>query len=343
MFNQYSTKYGIPIEGDIMVTGVGTLGICYVVKKSDRFYFKDGNIIWLKKKREVNSRFVEYAFKSDFLKKQIDNSIGATVGTYTIIKAKNTLIPLPPLPTQQCIVAILDEAFDAIAKAKANTEKNLKNAREVFDSYLDNVFANPGDDWEMKRLGEIANICYGYTEKTSFQDVGPKFLRITDIQNNNVNWEIVPFCKIENIELSKYQLSEGDIVFTRTGATTGKSFLIKNPPLAVFASYLIRLRLLDFDRLKPDFLFLFFQSSQYWNIIKVGLSGSTQGGFNATKLSEIKIQLPLLPTQQAIVAKLDELSAETKKLEAIYQKKLDNLEELKKSILQKAFNGELTD
>jgi type I restriction enzyme S subunit len=67
MYNKYAEKYGVPKEDDIMVTGVGTLGICYVVKKNDKFYFKDGNIIWLKKKSDINSRFVEYAFKSETL------------------------------------------------------------------------------------------------------------------------------------------------------------------------------------------------------------------------------------------------------------------------------------
>ncbi len=90
MYKKYSEKYGSPKEGDIMVTGVGTLGICYVVKKNDKFYFKDGNIIWLKTKHDANSRFIEYAFKSIF-RKEIENGGGATVGTYTIIKAKNTV------------------------------------------------------------------------------------------------------------------------------------------------------------------------------------------------------------------------------------------------------------
>jgi type I restriction enzyme S subunit len=147
MFDRYSTKYGIPAAGDIMVTGVGTLGICYVVKKNDRFYFKDGNIIWLKKKTEADSRFVEYAFQSDFLRSQIDDSVGATVGTFTIIKAKNTRIPVPPLREQQRIVGILDEAFDGIATAKANAEKNLQNARALFESHLQSVFTHRGDGW----------------------------------------------------------------------------------------------------------------------------------------------------------------------------------------------------
>lgn len=128
-----------------MVTGVGTLGICYVVKDNDRFYFKDGNIIWLKKKSDANSRFVEYAFQSDFLRKQIDNSVGATVGTFTITKAKNTLIPVPPLHEQRRIVGILDEAFEGIATAKANAEKNLQNARALFESHLQSIFTQRGE------------------------------------------------------------------------------------------------------------------------------------------------------------------------------------------------------
>lgn len=154
MFGEYSEKYGLPKADDIMVTGVGTLGICYVVKSEDRFYFKDGNIIWLKSNGKANSRYVEYAFKSDYLRSQIDDSVGATVGTYTIIKAKSTKIPLPPYPEQQRIVSILDKVLAAIDKAKANAEQNLKKAKELFDSYLQAVFKN--GNWETKTLDKIS-------------------------------------------------------------------------------------------------------------------------------------------------------------------------------------------
>lgn len=140
MFNQYSSKYGIPIEGDILVTGVGTLGICYVVQKPDRFYFKDGNIIWLKKKSEADPRFVEYAFKSDLLRKQIDNSVGATVGTYTIIKAKNTVIPLPSLPEQHTIVAKLDALSAETNKLESIYQQKLDTLEDLKKSLLHKAF-----------------------------------------------------------------------------------------------------------------------------------------------------------------------------------------------------------
>ena len=84
--------------------------------------------------------------------------------------------------------------------------------------------------WEVKKLREVSKISYGYTEKTIWKINGTKFLRITDIQENNVNWDLVPCCNITEDEFTKYNLNDGDIVFARTGATTGKSYLIKDPP-----------------------------------------------------------------------------------------------------------------
>ncbi len=249
-------------------------------------------------------------------------------------------IPIPLLEEQQRIVAKLDDAFEAIEKAKANAEQNLKNAKELFESYLQAIFENKGKDWEVKTLGEVAKVMYGYTEKSSIEEIGPKFLRITDIQGDGVNWATVPYCKINDEDFDKYKLSSSDIVFARTGATTGKSYLVIDPPKSVFASYLIKVNIINIG-LSSEFLFLFFQTKAYWNTINAGISGSAQGGFNATKLSELQIPIPSLQEQQTIVQKLDALSVETKKQEAIYQKKLEDLEELKKSILQKAFSGQL--
>ncbi len=159
--------------------------------------------------------------------------------------------------------------------------------------------------WDTKELRAVSAINYGYTASASTDPVGPRFLRITDIQDDHVDWDSVPYCRIEAMELPKYRLANGDIVFARTGATTGKSFLVTDPPEAVFASYLVRLRLLD-KRLLPEFVILFFQTAGYWKSIKEGSSGSAQGGFNATKLGTLRIPIPPLPEQQRIVGILDE-------------------------------------
>jgi type I restriction enzyme S subunit len=191
--------------------------------------------------------------------------------------------------------------------------------------------------WKEKKLGELSKINYGYTEKASYHDVGPKFLRITDIQDNNVDWNNVPFCNIKQGELPKYKLNENDIVFARTGATTGKSYLIVKPPMAVFASYLIRLQILDKNLLAPKFLSFFFQSERYWNEIQKGSTGSTQGGFNASKLAEISVPIPTLPEQQRIVAILDHAFDAIDTAKANTGKNLQNARELFETSLNRVF------
>ena len=190
--------------------------------------------------------------------------------------------------------------------------------------------------WEVKNLAALSAINYGYTESASSEPVGPRFLRITDIQDDHVDWDSVPYCKIEQVDLPKYYLASGDIVFARTGATTGKSFLVADPPQAVFASYLIRLRLLD-NKLLPEFVSWFFQTSGYWKSIKEGSSGSAQGGFNATKLGALSIPVPPLPEQRRIVGILDEAFDGIATAKANAEKNLQNARALFESHLQAVF------
>ena len=250
-------------------------------------------------------------------------------------------ISYPPLPEQQRIVALLEEAFAGLATAKANVERNLQHARAVFESYLESVFSQRGESWTEQRLGDLSRINYGYTESASDEKVGPHFLRITDIQENGVDWDSVPYCRIDAKAIPKYKLIDGDIVFARTGASTGKSYLVTNPPESVFASYLIRLQL-SRKELLPQFLNLYFQSPLYWAAVRAGVSGSAQGGFNASKLGELVIPYPKSSEEQlSVVDHLNELAKETQHLTHLYERKLAALEELKKSLLQQAFNGEL--
>jgi len=190
--------------------------------------------------------------------------------------------------------------------------------------------------WEVNKLSAVSAINYGYTESASNDPIGPRFLRITDIQNDHVDWESVPYCKIETADLPKYKLDSGDIVFARTGATTGKSFLVNDPPTAVFASYLIRLRLLE-KKLLPKFVSLFFQTTGYWKSIKEGSSGSAQGGFNATKLGTLSIPIPPLPEQQRIVNILDKAFDGIATAKANAEKNLQNARTLFESHLQSVF------
>src|SRR5260370_1196866 len=160
--------------------------------------------------------------------------------------------------------------------------------------------------WADTTVREIAqSIQYGHTASATDDPNGPRFLRITDIQDNHVDWNAVPSCDIPPNEVEKVRLFSGDIVFARTGATTGKSYLIADCPIAVFASYLIRLR--TQEGIFPPFVQAYFQTNDYWRQIEGGKRGIGQPNVNANVLGTI--QLPLAPSkeQQRIVAKIDEL------------------------------------
>jgi len=201
---------------------------------------------------------------------------------------------------------------------------------------------NIPEHWQIVKLKSITeNIQYGYTESSSKENIGPKFLRITDIQDNKVEWNDVPFCKIDNEIKSKYLLKDGDLVFARTGATVGKSFLIKGAiPEAVFASYLIRVRV----NLKIDekYLSYFFQSPNYWNQITEGQVGIGQPNVNGTKLGQLNITIAPLEEQLAIVSKIEELLSDLENGKQQLLTAQQHLKVYRQSLLKAAFEGKLS-
>ena len=248
-------------------------------------------------------------------------------------------IPVPPLEEQKRIVGLLDAATARVTELTACYEQARTHANNLFTSALSSALEdNP--DWPTKTLSDISEISYGYTESAKSEAVGPKFLRITDIKNRGVNWDDVPYCPIDDVQLMHHRLGDGDIVFARTGATTGKSFLVAKPPLAVCASYLIRLRT-DKKLVSPDFLNLNFQTNAYWKQVNEGMSGAAQGGFNASKLGALEIPVPPLEEQKKIVARLDSMRAKTSEMVAAYDAKLQAAKNLRQSILESAFEGKL--
>lgn len=339
MYNKYSKVYGVPKIGDIMVTGVGTLGICYVIKEDLKFYFKDGNIIWLRRKNEINTQYVEYAFKSDMVRKQIDNSIGATVGTLTIIKAKNIQIPLPPLSEQHRIVKILDEIFADVANVKENLRKNLQNSKDLFESYLHGVFSNSWKNWNWKRLGDVCNTGAGGTPLKAHREY---------YENGNIAW-------LRSGEVNKKEITKSELYITQKGFNNSSARLFTNNTVLV-AMYgatagqtgILRFKsstnqavcgILPNINFVPEFIYYYFTAKK--NDLVNQAVGNAQPNISQIKIKNTNIPILTVSEQKSIVSKLDALSTETKKLEEIYKQKLDDLEELKKSILKCAFNGEL--
>ena len=251
----------------------------------------------------------------------------------------------PPLPEQRAIVHTLQ----TIQEAKSTRQREIELERERKASLMDFLFSHGTkgaprkqteigeipENWEVVRLGDYC--CkpdYGYTESANDSPVGPKFLRITDIQNDAVNWENVPYCICSEEIKEKYLLKNGDIVIARIGATTGKAYIIDDCPEAIFASYLIRVR--TKDNLLPIFLAQYFRTNNYWRQIDQSKGGRLKGGVNIPILSHLVLPLPHLSEQQRIAEILQACDTKITALE----KEVEHLDELFHAMLDELMTGQ---
>jgi type I restriction enzyme, S subunit len=193
------------------------------------------------------------------------------------------------------------------------------------------------EGWVWATVEQLADkVQYGHTASAIQRSSGVRFLRITDIQDRHVEWDSVPSCDISPSDLDALLLLPGDLVFARTGATVGKSFLLKAPfPESVFASYLIRIRPAG-DYLSR-WLHAFFQSPDYWKQIRDSSVGIGQPNVNGTKLQALRLPLPPLAEQSRIVEELECRLSVIEELEATVSTNLQRATHLRQSILQKAF------
>jgi type I restriction enzyme S subunit len=197
------------------------------------------------------------------------------------------------------------------------------------------------EGWATATLGQIAErIQYGYTA-SAIQANGPRFLRITDIQNGKVDWESVPSCEISEADAEKYSLKAGDIVFARTGATTGKSFLIGSCPQAVFASYLIRVR--GHKLLNPAFLIQAFNTPQYWAFIMDNVAGNAQPNCNASKLAALTVPVAPAAEQDRLIATFNQVAAKIDASRVRLAKVPKILKAFRQSVMAAACSGRLTE
>ena len=161
----------------------------------------------------------------------------------------------------------------------------------------------PAEKWDRVILREICDsINYGYTASANPEPIGPKFLRITDIVPNLIDWSSVPHCEISKKNLGKYSLQKNDIVIARTGATTGYAKRIRREHKAVFASYLVRIRVSP--KYDSQYVGFVVESDEYKKFIQQNIGGAAQPQANAQILTSFPIPLPPLATQRKIAAVL---------------------------------------
>lgn len=235
-------------------------------------------------------------------------------------------VPIPPTDLRKSILTLAvqgklvpqDPNDEPAAKLLAQTsrEKHLLVAQKKIRQFetaapieKEELTFDVPAGWEWARLSMITRrIHYGYTASAKAEIKGVRLLRITDIQDNTVDWDSVPGCEIARDDVSQYQLERGDILVARTGGTVGKTYLVRDVPIVtVFASYLIRIQGATalFDR----YLKLFLESPTYWVQLEEGARGAAQPNVNGQTLGRMVVSVPPLAEQHRIVAKVDELMA----------------------------------
>ncbi|MCT7969701.1 restriction endonuclease subunit S [Laspinema sp. D1] len=285
---------------------------------------------------EFDLKFLEYLLKTRNLRKTANQAAQPVISYQTI---KDIILVIPPLPEQKQIVAILDEAFEGIDAAIANTEKNLANARELFESYLNGVFTQKGEGWVEKTLQEVCSITSNLVDPRT-----PEFLDLPHIGAGNIisltgELKEVKTAREEGLKSGKYTFNESMVLYSKI-----RPYLMKvcRPELEGICSADVYPLLPKEEELSRNYLFYLLISQDF---TQYAISGSDRAGMpkvNRDHLFRYRISLPSLSKQVMLAKKLDDMAIETQRLESIYQRKLEALKELKQSILEKAFTGELT-
>ncbi|MCC7318009.1 MAG: restriction endonuclease subunit S, partial [Bacteroidales bacterium] len=294
----------------------------------------------LRGKENIDNKYLFYFLLTDEFNKQMEKlQKGASYPAVTDAEVKSIFLRFPKsLSEQQRIVSILDEAFAAIAKAKAIAEQNLKNAKELFESYLQGVFEN--GNWEKKELRELTTVLGDGLHGT------PKYTIDGDyyfINGNNLNDGKIEFkentkrVNVDEFNKHKKNLTDRTVLVSINGTLGNVAFYNREKIILGKSACYFNLK----ETVDKGFVKYVLTSRYFVDYAHREATGATIKNVSLKSMREFQVPLPPLKEQQTIVRQLDALRAETQKLEAVYRKKMDDLEELKKSILQKAFAGEL--
>ncbi|EPR7549592.1 restriction endonuclease subunit S [Vibrio fluvialis] len=272
---------------------------------------------------------------------------GAAIKNMASVKMlKDINVPIPSHIEQQQIVDLLDKAFADIEQARTNTEKNLQNARELFDSYLQQVFSERGEDWEETNLGVISELKNGlnYTQASKGE-----LVKIVGVKNFKDKFYIsndeLETIQIDGTLSEAYHAKDGDIFIVRSNgnkALIGRSVLAKGVTGKVSHSgFTIRVRLSS-SAILPSYLTHYLKSKHVHNLLIRSGEGANISSLNQKALASLPVRFPEKNEQLRLVHDIEAIQSKTMALVDVYEQKLAALDELKQSLLQQAFTGQLT-
>jgi type I restriction enzyme, S subunit len=339
--------------GDLIMSCSGTMGKVAIVPDGIPKGIINQALLKLSPGKNILVEFLKYWMSSPNFQDQLTNlSQGVAIKNVASVKVlKEIQIRIPSVNEQKRIVLIVDEAFESIDIAIENTKNNLTNANELFESYLNAVFINKGDRWVSKKLGDICDFLNGFAFKSTdaVNNSNVQLIRMGNLYQNILDLERNPVFYPDNFQgiHSRYILSEGDLIMSLTGTVDKKDYgytvevpetervLLLNQRIAKFTN--INTNYID----KGFFLYLL-RSKMFLDDLYQSSRGVRQANLSSLSMKLIQLSLPPIELQQSLVLDFRSLESEAQRLKAIYHKKLAALTELKQSILQKAFTGELT-
>lgn len=352
--NTYNVLKNYKIYDDnLYVSIAGTIGKSGIISKELNGAILTENAVKLEYiKNNISNKFMYFFTLSSSFKTQIQTSTKIVAQPkLAITRLKQIEIPLPPLKEQERIVGILDESFAKIDESIKILEQDLLNLDELMQSALQKAF-NPLKDnakenyklpqgWEWKSLGEIFNIERGGSprpikEFLTDKEDGINWIKIGDIKNQKYLYKTEEKIIQEGLKKSKLVI-EGDLLVSNS-MSFGKPVIVKLQKGAIHDGWLL---LKEKINLNKEYFYYLFSSNFMYNFLSYQASGSTVKNLNIDKLKQIEIPLPPLKEQEQIASHLDELSSHVKNLKQNYQAQIKDLQELKKSLLDKAFKGNL--
>ncbi|WP_297418473.1 restriction endonuclease subunit S [Clostridium sp.] len=341
----------IPKNSILMVCIGASIG---KVGYTDRDVSCNQQINTLTVNKTLDYKFFYYALRAQaFIKQVIENSSQATLPIINKSKWENLLVSVPKsLHEQQRIVAILDEVFEAITRAKENAEKNLQNANELLESIFDSEFDINECYWEKVQLSELiergwiishldGNHGNNYPRKEEFIDSGVPYISANCIKNDTVNMSEAKYLSSERANSFRKGVAQNRDVLFAHNATVGPVAVLYTEKEKIILGTSLTYYRCNLDKILPEYLALYMRSTKFVSQYLQIMRQSTRNQIPITKQREFFHVIPPITVQKDIVTRYDNISVKIRRFESIYKQKLIDLEELKKSILQKAFNGEL--
>lgn len=305
----------------------------------------------------IDANYLMYCFQSKYFREFMLSNVSGVGGSLMRAQPKYVQtypIPLPPLSEQQRIVERIEELFAKLDEAKERLQEVVDSFAVRKAAILHKAFTGEltqqwrlengvsDESWEEKTIGEIcSSLKYG-TSKKSSDDGEVVVLRMGNLQNGEIDWSNLAYTSDEE-DIKKYLLKSGDVLFNRTNSPelVGKTSIYRGEIPAIYAGYLIKL---DYEKniVVGDYLNYYLNSSkakEYYMQVKT--DGVSQSNINAKKIGEFEIPLPTLPEQHEIVRLIDDLLARERKAQQATEQALASIDLMKKSILARAFRGEL--